>query len=290
MFVLRVISILLLTKCYCSSKIKRKRLVDLVDDYSENNLLEKEFTQTQDTKCEVCNSGILSEYCVSSPTNGHEKISACKSCLKTIKLPQLNERVLILSSNNTLEVGKLTNNKNGTFWVEYLEIDDVSKITQFPKYFIKLVHEIIPNEKLCPMCNYFTFDEQKCERNNCGQTICHSCFEQVLQCEYCRLLHVGSAIKIRQQNLTTKLKKVFQRRYGKLFGILFGLIRGILFSEEKNGRVVYIVEVSNNYFWKKNEKSKMILVLQSKSIPAIMMETEIEIFKPLNYEDNFIMN
>ena len=76
-------------------------------------------------------------------------------------------------------------------------------------------------------------------------------------------MHVGSAIKIRQQNLTIKLKEVFQRRYGKSFGILFGLIRGILFSGEQNGRVEYIVEVSNNFFWSTGTAYELIIIGES---------------------------
>merc|ERR1712034_291190 len=68
--------------------------------------------------------------------------------------------------------------------------------------FTKLVHEIIPIEKLCPICNYFIFGEQKCERKNCEKGICYSCYQKVPQCEFCKLLHRGTPVVVKQKNLS----------------------------------------------------------------------------------------
>jgi len=299
MFVLYLFWALLVTRCRSSEspELKRKRLVDLVENYSELNLLETECTETKNTSCEVCNSGMLAAYCLSSPANDNKKVRACKSCLRKMKLPQVEERILMNSTENILEVGKIVNIQNGEYLVECLELKYVKKTIQFP---IKLVHEIIPNEKLCQMCNSFTFGEQKCARKNCGQIICHSCFDQVSRCEYCRLLHIGTPVIIRQRKASNANKVVFKRRYGVNSYIWYGLIKGILFestiqkrrrpnklkilSEEKNGRVEYIVELSNEYLWMTNQNGKMEFNFKNKSIPAIMLENELEIFKS-NYEE-----
>lgn len=267
-----------------SMENKRKRLIDLAGDYSATDLLE--CIQTKDVPCELCHSGRMAKYCVCSPTNYNEKVSACKSCYKKMKVPEIGERILIPSPENTFEIGKIVRKKdqNGEYLVEFLETENAQEIST--GNIIKLAHEIIPNEKLCPMCNYFTFGDKNCARNNCGQIICHSCFDQVSRCEYCRLLHAGAPVKIRQRKVTWKTREIFQRRFGQNFAVLYGLIIGILYTEQPNGRVEYIVEISNDYFWMStgvNGKSKF--VLKNKTIPSIMLENELEVFKSINYEE-----
>jgi len=277
---------LLLTICCSSSQAKaekRKRLIDLAGDYSTDLLKCK---QTKDKPCDLCHSGRMAKYCISSPTNDNEKVSVCKFCYNKMKVPEIGERILIPSLENTLEVGKIVRKKdqNGEYLVEFLETENAQEISA--NNIIKLAHEIIPNEKLCPMCNYFTFGDKNCARNNCGQIICHSCFDQVSRCEYCRLLHAGAPVKIRQRKVTPKTREIFQRRFGQNFAVLYGLIIGILYTEQPNGRVEYIVEISNDYFWMSNGvNGKSKFALKNKTIPSIMLENELEVFKSINYEE-----
>jgi len=271
-----------------TSQIKRKRLNE---HYSIENVKIRDCRQSLGTQCEVCFApGSAAKY-IKSANDPKEKLRICKKCFTNSKLPQPEERILISCPEDKFSVAKILKiNENNTYDIQFIEGQNAGNYDTIDKSgFTKLVHEIIPIEKLCPICNYFIFGEQKCERKNCEKGICYSCYQKVPQCEFCKLLHRGTPVVVKQKNLSKFTEIILEHNFGQKFTEVYGyIIHNWPYTFCGKKTICYEVALSNDYEWEKEENSQIWLTLNTnKPLMTYLLENEVEVLKPPNtYQEN----
>jgi len=280
-----VLYVLLLTLIYSSENRKRKRLVE---EYGIQNIWYRN-KRAKNTRCQLCQQPKASKKIFSASKT--KRIRICDECFNNAKEPQKEERVLIhATADHEFIAGKIVQEKlGGRYEIEYIEGSNkgIQKIMT-TKSFSKLIYEIIPSKKLCPICFYFKFNKHKCERKNCDESICASCFKQVPECAFCRLIHVGMAVKVKQNKLRNSKNKTLEKKFGKNFVEIYGIVENISFFDGNDKKdALYYVSLYTCYFWQRNEHNGIRVVALETDIPysTFLLEAEVEILKP-NEESN----
>jgi len=263
-----------------SSKNRRKRLVD---EYGKQNIWYKNKI-TQNTKCQLCQQPKASKSIYSASMT--ERMRICEQCYINVKEPKKEERVLIHGTDDHHFIaGKIVKEKlGGRYEIEYIEGKNIGmrKIMK-TNGFTKLIYEIIPSKKLCSICSYFKFEKYKCERKNCDESICASCFNKIHECAFCRLLYVGAIVKIKQNKLRKSKNKTLKRKFGEHFVEIYGIVENITFFDEDDKKdAIYYVELYTSYSWQRDEHHHICGVALDSDIPhsTFLLETEVEILKP----------
>jgi len=272
-----------LTNSQQQSQFKRKRLME---NYSTKTVKTPICTQSAGYKCQACSTPRSTAKYIISPNDPKEKLRACKKCFDNSMRPQREERVLISDPGDRFSVAKILDiSDNDMYDVQFIEGPNAgSHITINENGFTKLVHDIIPSEKLCPICDYFMFQEQKCDRNKCDKGICYSCYKKVPQCEYCKLLHRGTPVKVKQKNLSQPMEISLQKQFGDKFTEVYGYIVNYYYNSLLGGNIItYKVELWNDYEWKIDANGQMWFILPvNTDNPMItyLLEREVEVLRP----------
>jgi len=265
-------------------QIKRKRLID---NYGTEKVKDQDCTLTKGQICKVCFAPESAAKYIISANNPNERLRTCIKCFINSKLPHIEERILISRPEDEFVVGKILKiNENNKYHIQFLDGPNAGNYDTIDENgFIKLVHEIIPNEKLCPICNYFLFQEQTCQRNNCGIGICYSCYTKVPKCEFCKLLYCGTPVVVKQKNLRVLTDIILLQDFGETFTEVYGLIVNSLLV---GTTITYEVKLSDDYKWGRDANGQMQISLNTdKPMTTYLFENEVEVLKPPNtYEEN----
>jgi len=266
------------------SQIKRKRLIKY---YSSEKARTRSCTNT---KCEKCfpPRNAAQRSIMPAKKYKNKRLKTCENCYSQCMALQPEERILIQRDRQhpLWDVAKILeiDEENGTFKIEYIEgpICERSKTIVKRHDITKLIHEIIPDDKLCAICGYFAFGKKKCIR--CHKEACSECWKvDTGSCFFCRLLHFGTPILLKRDFLDKHTDIILQQNFGPFFMEAYGMIEKCHIMHDQ--KTYYEILISNDYEWLTNHdggSSQFRLQLKNPVTLYVSEEEIINILKPPN--------